>query len=243
MSIMPISQINNNNHDNMKRGVLLTSALGTATAYGIIAHRKGFTIPKIAKSDMKDWAIFTLKNDAMKIEEPEVIGLAAGSVAGGLIGGAIFDDKSQFKAKLRESLSQMVGNVGIPILCVGQATRFYKRHEKGFDKLVPQIKGENKGFTKIFNRTMKAVPPVGVTTAALVTGIFTGNRVSNFINEKLSHRKISREIRGTDFAPHVDDVCLGITLMAPHTQIGAVISKTVPFFLTVPGYETGVARD
>lgn len=56
-------------------------------------------------------------------------------------------------------------------------------------------------------------------------------------------RKFTGEIRGTDFAPHVDDLCLAITLMAPGTPVGEVIAKTIPFFLTVPGYQTGIAGE
>ena len=88
---------------------------------------------------------------------------------------------------------------------------------------------------------MRAVPPVGLTAAALGVGIIGGNKVSNFINEKISGKKVERHIKGTDFAPHVDDLCLAITLMAPGTPVGEVIAKTIPAFLTVPGYQTGIA--
>ena len=169
------------------------------------------------------------------------MGLAGGSVAGGLVGGALFDDKKNFKSKLQEALSQLLGNVAVPILCVGQTSKFYKKHEEDILKHVPTIKGENKGFVKYANRAMKAVPPVGLTAASLGVGIIAGNKVSNFINEKVSGKKVEREIRGTDFAPHVDDLCLAITLMAPGTPVGEVIAKTIPFFLTVPGYQTGIA--
>lgn len=249
MSVTPVSQLNvitsqSKAPKETKRKVLACAGVGTAVAYGIIAHRQGFKLSKLDKTPVKDWALFSLnEKKAVKIEEHEVFGLAGGSIVGGLAGGAIFDDKKNFKAKLRESLSQMVGNVGIPILCVGQATRFYKRHEEGIEKHLPTFKNETNAFKKYTNRAIKAVPPVGVTGVALATGIFAGNKVSNFINEKISGKKISREIRGTDFAPHVDDVCLGITLMAPGTVVGQVISKTVPFFLTVPGYETGIAQE
>lgn len=249
MSVTPVANFNIASthdkkwHDNMKRKVLATAALGSAAAFGVISHHQGFKISNLSKSPIKDWAIFKIKDKTLKIEEPEVIGLASGSVAGGLVGGALFDDKSNMKAKFREALSQMVGNVAIPILCVGQASKFYKKHEDDILKHVPTIKGENKGFVKYANRAMKAVPPVAITGVALGTGIIAGNRVSNFINEKLSHKKIHREIRGTDFAPHVDDLCLAITLMAPGTPVGEVIAKTIPFFLTVPGYQTGIAGE
>lgn len=240
MSVTPVTQFNTTK--NMKRKVLATAALGTTVAFGIISHKQGFKVSNLTKSPVKDWAIFKIKDKTLKIEEGEVLGLAGGSVAGGLVGGALFDDKENLKAKFREALSQMVGNVAIPILCVGKTSKLYKNHETDILKHVPQIKGPDKGFTKFANRAMRAVPPVSLTAVALGTGIIVGNKVSNFINEKLSHKKLHREIRGTDFAPHVDDLCLAITLMAPGTPVGEVISKTVPFFLTVPGYETGIAK-
>lgn len=249
MSVNPVINVNikpihdKQWHCNMKRKVLATAALGSAAAFGVISHKQGFKISNLPKTPVKDWAIFKIKDKTLKIEEPEVIGLAAGSVTGGLIGGALFDDKSNIKAKFREALSQMVGNVAIPILCVGQASKFYKNHETDILNHVPQIKGEDKGFVKFANRAMRAVPPVTLTGVALGTGVIVGNRVSNFINEKLSHKKQHREIRGTDFAPHVDDLCLAITLMAPGTPVGEVIAKTIPFFLTVPGYEAGIAGE
>lgn len=241
MSVTPVSQFNNTDKT-FKRKILATAALGSAAAFGVICHKQGFKISKLTQAPVKDWAIFKIKDKTLSIEEKEVLGLAGGSVAGGLVGGALFDDKSNFKSKLQEALSQMLGNVAVPILCVGQASKFYKKHEEDILKHVPTIKGENKGFVKYANRAIKAMPPVGLTAVALGTGIVAGNKVSNFINEKISGKKVDRHIKGTDFAPHVDDLCLAITLMAPGTPVGEVIAKTIPFFLTVPGYETGIAK-
>lgn len=240
MSVTPVSQFNSN-PNNMKRKILATAALGSAAAFGVICHKQGFRVSKLSQTPVKDWAIFKIKDKTLKIEEKEVLGLAGGSVAGGLVGGALFDDKKNFKPKLQEALSQLLGNVAVPIFCVGQTSKFYKKHEEDILKHVPTIKGENKGFVKYANRALKAIPPVGLTAVSLGVGIVAGNKVSNFINEKVSGKKVEREIRGTDFAPHVDDLCLAITLMAPGTPVGEVIAKTIPFFLTVPGYQTGIA--
>jgi len=244
MSVTPVSQVNYNKplDKSSKRKILATAALGTATAFGVISHKQGFRISKLAKSPVKDWALFKIKDKSLKIEEFEVLGLAGGSVAGGLVGGALFDKKENFNAKTQEALSQILGNVSVPIACVSAVSRLYKANKEAILKRVPQIKGEDKGFVKYFNRTMKAIPPVGLTGVALGVGIIGGNKVCNFINEKLSGKKVERGIKGTDFAPHVDDLCLAITLMSPGTVVGDAISKTVPFFLTVPGYQTGIAQ-
>ena len=226
----------------LKRRILVTSALGTTAALSIICHKQGFKLKNLPKTKIKDWALLKIKGTkTLQFEEKESIGLAGGSVIGGLAGGAIFDKKENFKAKLHESLSQMLGNVCVPIACVGSATRFYKKHEDEMLSKMPQFK-QNTGIKKIANPAMKAIPPVGITICALAAGIMLGNKVSNFINGILSGEKQDRRIKGTDFAPHVDDLCLAITLMAPNTPVGGVIARTIPFFLTVPGYQTGIAQ-
>lgn len=226
----------------LKNRILLTSALGTSAALGVICHKQGFKLSNLPKTRIKDWALLKIKGDnTLKFEEKEIIGLAGGSVIGGLAGGAIFDKKDNFKSKLHEALTQMLGNVCVPIACVGAATRFYKKHEDKMLSKMPQFK-KNAGIKKFMNRAIKAIPPVGITTCALAAGIMLGNKVSNYINGLLSGEKQDRKIKGTDFAPHVDDLCLAITLMAPNTPVGGVIARTIPFFLTVPGYQAGIAQ-
>lgn len=244
MSVTPVSQLSYNKplDKSSKRKILATSALGTSAAFAIISHKQGFRVSKLAKTPVKDWALFKIKEGSLKIEEKEVLALAGGSVAGGLAGGAMFDKKENFNAKTQEALSQLLGNVSVPIACVSLAARLYRANKDTILKHVPQIKGEDKGFVKFANRSLKALPPVALTGAALGAGIIAGNRVCNFINEKLSGKKVERGIKGSDFAPHVDDLCLAITLMSPGTVVGDAISKTVPFFLTVPGYQTGIAQ-
>ena len=245
---MPIKLITNfgkseyDSRKNLKRKILATSALGTAVAFGIISHKQGFRISNLSKVAMKDWALFKITPKSLVIEEKEIITLAGGSVIGGLAGGAIFDKKSNFKAKLKEALNQMLGNVLVPVGCVGLTSRWYKKNEIKILSKVPQIKKSGKVYT-LMNRGLKAIPPVFITGVALAVGIITGNKVSNFINEKLYKQKVDRDIKATDFAPHVDDLCLAVTLMAPGTPVGKVIARTIPAFLTVPGYQTGIAQE
>ena len=167
----------------LKRKILATSALGTSVALGVISHQQGFRISNLNKVAMKDWVLFKITPKSLQVEEKEIIALAGGSILGGLAGGAIFDKKSNFKAKLKEALNQMLGNVLIPVGCVGQTSRFYKKHETKILSKVPQIKKNGK-FFELLNRGLKAIPAVALTGIALAVGIFTGNKVSNFINEK-----------------------------------------------------------
>lgn len=255
-------------------GVFLTTILGVGTALALIAKKQGFSLkPKdIKNSKIKDWALFKIYNkkhpDAkvLEIEEPEILTMAAGSVAGGLLGGALFDEKKHFKSKAREAVNQMLGNVIIPVAFVGGASRIYDKYKGKILGIVPQIKYSKDNFVikklaakmkpdnlqkadkflagavKYTNKFLKVIPPSGITAVALGAGILTGNRVSNFINEKVFNKKVERKIQGTDFAPHVDDLSMAISLMADKSALTSVISRTIPAFLCVPGMEVGTHR-
>jgi hypothetical protein len=150
----------------------------------------------------------------------EIFGLALGSVCGGLIGGTISDPMNS-KAKLREGLTQLFGNTLIPLILVTTSLSACK-------KIYPKEKN---------------IAMVGVGALALGVGIFLGNKVSNLINTKIFHKEEHREIRPTDFAPHVDDTCVGLSIILNNSTIGNKISKVVPFALMVGGYITGIAKE
>ncbi len=257
MSIAPVnSNFNQTNYNikkderKLKTAVAVTSALGVATALAHISKKQGFSLnpSRIAKTPIKDWAIFGLyskkhpERKLIDLEGPQIIELASASVAGGLIGGIAFDDKKHRKAKLKESVNQLLGNVLVPIGCVWSASELYKKNAKSIMKLIPQIKETGKS-SKIFNGALRAIPMSIVTIASLATGIFAGNKVSNFINEKVYHKKVKRDIEPTDFAPHVDDIGMAVSLMAEKSPFASFIQRVVPAFLCVPGYETGMHRE
>ena len=89
---------------------------------------------------------------------------------------------------------------------------------------------------------MRAVPFSIATLGALSLGIFAGNKVSNFINEKIYRKKVDRGIKVTDFAPHIDDIGMAVSLMADKSKGASIIQRTIPAFLCIPGYETGIHR-
>ena len=255
-------------------GVFLTTVLGVGTALALISKKQGFSLnpQKIFNTKVKDWAlvrIFNKKHPEAKVlefEEPEILTMAAGSVAGGLVGGALFDDKKYFKSKAREAVNQMLGNVIIPVAFVGGTSRIYDKYKETILSFVPQIKysKDNKILkslsgrlkseniskldnglntaVKYTNKFLKVIPPSALTIVALGAGILTGNKVSNFINEKVFHKKVERKIHSTDFAPHVDDLSMAISLMADKSAVSSVISRTIPAFLCFPGIETGTHR-
>lgn len=259
-SIMAIHQITSfngytsnqkqNREKYLKQGVILTSALGVGTALAFISKKQGFSLKpsSIKNTPVKDWAIFRLfdkkhpDKKTIELEEKEIIAMAFFSVAGGLAGGAIFDDKKQFKAKLREAVNQILGNVFVPVACVGGASRLYKTNKDKLMNAMPQLKGKGK-FVKNFNKIIKVLPGSVATIFALGVGILAGNKVSNFLNEKLFHKKVERNIKGSDFAPHVDDLGMAVSLMADKSKGVSFIQRIVPLFLCVPGIETGTHRE
>ncbi len=235
---------------NVKYGVLASSVAGVATASAIIAKRQGFSLnPKVIFSQSpKNWAMLKIFNrnnknaKLMKIEEKEILTLATGSAAGGLAGGALLDDKKHLKSKFRETVNQLLGNVAVPVACVGLTSRLYKNYETSILSKVPQVAGNSK-FIKGANKCLKALPSAVLTVISLSAGIIGGNKLSNFLNEKVFHKKVQRNIKTTDFAPHVDDIGMAVTLMADKSALSTTITRTVPAFLCVPGYQIGVHRD
>lgn len=254
VKIMNVSPININTDDKKYNRVKLSSAVcsvaGVSGALAHIAKKQGFSLKPshIKNTPVKDWAIFRMynkNNPAKKIielEEKEILELASASVAGGLAGGLAVDDKKYNKSKIRESVNQLLGNVTVPILCVGGTSRMYKKYKDKILAKVPQIKETGK-ISARFNKALKAVPFSLATVASLGIGIFAGNRVSNFLNEKVFKKEVDRKVKGTDFAPHVDDLGVAVTLMADRSKFSSFVQRIVPAFLCVPGYEVGIHRD
>ncbi len=248
-----ISSINGSEKRNdykIKTAVAATSILATGAALAHIAKRQGFSLSPsaIKKTPVKDWAVFKLYNKnkpdrkLVELEEKEIFELAAASVLGGLTGGLIFDDKKYRKSKIRESVNQLLGNVAVPIACVGAVSRLYKAHKETILSKIPQITETGK-VSRLFNKVLKGIPFSIATIVSLGTGIILGNKVSNYLNEKVFHKKVDREIKGSDFAPHVDDIGMAVSLMAEKSKGASFITRIVPAFLCVPGYEVGTHRD
>lgn len=250
MQVNPISNNDKRNDLKLKAGVTAATVLTTGAALAHIAKRQGFSLSPsvIKKTPVKDWAIFRLYNKKspdrkmIELEEKEILELAAASVAGGLTGGLILDDKQYRKSKMREAVNQILGNVAVPVACVGAVSRLYKKHKTAILNKVPQIKETGK-FSVNFNKALKGIPFAIATITSLGIGIVAGNKVSNLLNEKVFHKKVDRKIKGTDFAPHVDDLGMAVSLMAEKSKGASFITRTVPAFLCVPGIETGTHRD
>ena len=234
----------------VRLGVAATSALGVASAVAMIAKRQGFSLkPKnIIDTPVKDWAIFKITDKKrpdekiMKFEWAEIMTMGIGSVLGGLAGGALFDKKENFPSKCQEAVSQLIGDIAVPLSIVAIPTMVYKKFEDLTTKTTEHVNLQKISKYIHGNKFLKILCPTAVGGTSLFFGILAGNKVSNKINQRMSGQDVSRGIRATDFAPHLDDVCLAITLMADKNPVGDIISKFVPLALTVAGFETGSAN-
>lgn len=222
-----------------------TSALGLAIPLAFFSKRAGFSLnpAKIFKTPVKDWAIFKYKplDKVVDYGAIPIISMAGGSVAGGFAGGALVD-KDNIKAKKREVLSQLLGDVIVPISCVWAGAKVFKHYEKTLQKLMPKISKDIK-VANVLNKISENIPNAVATLGSLGIGIIAGNKVSNEINEKLYNMKVERGIKATDFAPHVDDLCMSISMVNEGSTFGTLLGRVIPLALMVPGYETGTARE
>lgn len=206
---------------NVKRGVLLTTALGIATGVAI-AYNRGKLLQGATKKNLMtidyDW-----KN---------VLTMASCSISGGLIGGAIFDKKENMKAKLREALIQMLGNIIVPIICVGGGTHLYDKYLKDAVIKKLNLKGKTTG-----------IPHVIVTALCLATAIYAGFKTGNFINEDVYNIKDDRKFKFADMSGHLDDTCMALSLADPNNIISKTASRIIPLALMVCGYSTGIMQE
>ena len=230
-----------------KAAIMASSVAGMTPVIAVLAKRKGYSLsPKrILNTPVKDWAIFKYspKDKAIDFADPKVItAVATGSVAGGFIGGSLVDEKSNVKAKKREILNQILGNIIVPVTTVYLSSKLFGKYQNRLEAKMPQFKPSG-SVTKFFNKVLRKLPQAAATLGALTVGIFLGNKVSNTINEKLYNKKVDRNVRATDFAPHVDDLCMATTMMSPNSTFGQKLGRVIPLALIVPGYQTGIAQD
>ena len=135
----------------------------------------------------------------------------------------------------------MLGDIAIPLGFVALPAMLYKKFEDLATQETKHIKLQNASKFIQGNKFLRILCPTIASAVPLGTGIIVGNKTSNLINEKIHGEKRDRKIRITDFAPHLDDVCLAVSLIAEKGPIPDIISRLVPIALTVAGIETGKA--
>lgn len=213
-----------------KTGIFCTTLAGVAASMLLLAKCN-------KTSFLKSFA-------TVKYEGLQIMTLAVGSVGGGLLGGYLFDDKKNLKAKLRESVSQLMGNILMPVLCVSGAVGGYNFLKDRGHCQIPKIKGGGKAAA-IFNTVTGALPSVIASGIGLAAGIILGNKVANTLNEKVFNIKDNRKIEIADFSAHLDDVCLATTLVTKgqENMFSKCVSRVIPAALMVAGYSVGTTEE
>lgn len=213
----------------VKNGVLLTTIGGVLTGMAIVLKKGGYTInpAKMFKGPAKNWGI-----TKVDYKEWEVIILAASSISGGLLGGHLFDKKDNMKAKLREAVIQMGGNILIPLGCVGGGARIYDKYYK--EKVIKKFKLPKK---------KEGIPNMILAAVTLGLAIYLGNKTANFINEDIYKIRDDRTVKIADMSGHVDDTCMAISLADSESIISKTISRVIPLALLVCGYSSGVMQE
>lgn len=207
----------------LKRGKIMEPA--SKKTDGVIKNQiADITNKKIAKIKA------TLKN--VNYDELNVITIATGSIFGGVLGGSLADDKKNIKAKLREGLIQLGGNILIPLACVGGGSRLFKKFLE-------------KPIINKFKITPKfhAAPGIISSALCLCAAIFLGNKATNIINEDVYHLKDDRKVKIADMSGHIDDTCLAISLANPGSKISSSVSRIIPLALLICGYSSGVMQE
>lgn len=208
----------------VKTGVMLTTLAGIAATMAV-----AFKLKKIPfNSPSKFFKALTTVNYKDGEVEKLISGLAIGSVGGGLLGGAIFDKKENFKAKCREAIIQLVGNIFTPLICVLGGGHIFKSLEKQYPSIL--IEGAKK------TKALKAV----ALAVSLGIGIILGNKTGNAINKKAFGCDEQRKIKATDMTPHIDDLCFAVSILAKEIKF---IPRLIPLAFVIAGFSTGTAQE
>ena len=185
------------------------SALGVFSSLAIFAKCKGYSLkPSKMFSDLKNSYLATTD-----FKWQEVVGMGAGSVAGGLAAGYIIDKNPENrKAKNREALMQ-IGNVSIPIITVDL---FVDKALKNASKWTKALGG----------------------LCGLVVGVTIANIIMNKINNLIFNENNGRGVKLTDYTVHLDDAVVAANYISKEKIIHA-IGRLVPIALMIPGNEVG----
>lgn len=223
-----------------KIGVFVTTLAGVGAALALIMKKQNLPVDFVSmfKKPFKESSLAKVS-----YKEVEILTLAASSVAGGLLGGAIFDKKENLRAKFRESVIQMVGNIMVPLSFVAAGSRIFKKYEKPIENFIKAETIQNKFLKEV----AKHGPGLAVTGVGLMSGIFVGNKVGNWINEKLFKINDNRKVKATDCSAHLDDIGLAASLAAgkniEENIIGHTISRFIPAAMMVAGLSVGLEQE
>lgn len=213
----------------VKHGVLFSTLVGVGFAMYLTFRSKKMHLDSPIDDYVKNLTHIVYDEKKFEVEKL-VTRLGIGSVTGGLVGGLVMDKKENRKAKYRESIIQLVGNIFTPLICVSAGSRNFTKYVE------PKI-------VKMCNLKGKAsyIPRIIVSGLLLLGAIFAGNKVGNVINQKIFKVDDERKLKLTDMSPHIDDACLALSLVASNSS--KVICRFIPAALSIAGYSVGTAQE
>ena len=218
-----------------RTGVAVSSGLGVATALAILAKTatwKHFSLnPKrIMNTRIKDTYLYQAK-----FEEKEIIAMAAGSIAGGLGGGLIIDNRSnnnkaEVKSKVGEAIIQL-GNACVPILTVGLGAR-------AGDVVEKKILASHADKSTSLLKWLAKLPKIGMILAGLAVGMVAGNISANYLKKELLDSNEHRKIKPADMFMHWDDLCVAASFLSDGPVVQG-FARLVPLAMLMAGYQVG----
>ena len=182
----------------------------TRTKIAVVAGTALATTACVANM-MRRGNIKHVKNLEMGIKEG--VDLCVASTVGGLAAGILVDDKKHRKAKLKDSVNQLVGNTFVPF-----------------------------GFLALSNKITKPLPKLWQTLigiGTLIATTFLGHSVANKINEKVFKEDSGYKCTFKDFAGDADDFVFAASTVMGSKWLYKLTATVCPVTYMTHGFLAG----
>ena len=182
----------------------------TRTKIAVVAGTALATTACVANM-MRRGNIKHVKNLEMGIKEG--VDLCVASTVGGLAAGILVDDKKHRKAKLKDSVNQLVGNTFVPF-----------------------------GFLALSNKITKPLPKIWQTIigiGTLIATTFLGHSVANKINEKVFKEDSGYKCTFKDFAGDFDDFVFAASTVMGSKWLYKITATVCPVTYMTHGFLAG----
>ena len=182
----------------------------TRTKIAVVAGTALATTACVANM-MRRGNIKHVKNLEMGIKEG--VDLCVASTVGGLAAGILVDDKKHRKAKLKDSVNQLVGNTFVPF-----------------------------GFLALSNKITKPLPKIWQTIigiGTLIATTFLGHSVANKINEKVFKEDSGYKCTFKDFAGDADDFVFAASTVMGSKWLYKITATVCPVTYMTHGFLAG----
>ena len=182
----------------------------TRTKIAVVAGTALATTACVANM-MRRGNIKYVKNLEMGIKEG--VDLCVASTVGGLAAGILVDDKKHRKAKLKDSVNQLVGNTFVPF-----------------------------GFLALSNKITKPLPKIWQTIigiGTLIATTFLGHSDANKINEKIFKEDSGYKCTFKDFAGDFDDFVFAASTVMGSKWLYKITATVCPVTYMTHGFLAG----